>query len=76
MFDAAFAFGHMLIGLPDEMKWRETRAWTLPELKAILAASQEQARQAAPAFVPARPPPGRNAGCRQIPFSRRFINCH
>lgn len=43
VFDMVFEFGHVLIDLPDEMNWCETRAWTLPELKDIFAASQEKA---------------------------------
>ena len=45
VFDMVFEFGHVLIDLPDEMNWCETRAWTLPELKAIFAASQEQTKR-------------------------------
>ena len=42
VFNMVFEFGHVLIDLPDEMNWCETRAWTLPELKKIFAASQEK----------------------------------
>ena len=42
VFDMVFEFGHVLIDLPDEMNWCETRPWTLPELKEIFAASQEK----------------------------------
>ena len=45
VFDMVFEFGHVLIDLPDEMNWCETRPWTLPELKSIFAASQEKAAQ-------------------------------
>ncbi len=42
VFDMVFEFGHVLIDLPDEMNWCETRAWSLPELKDIFTASQEK----------------------------------
>ena len=41
VFDMVFEFGHVNIDLPDEMNWCRTREWTLPELKALFAASQE-----------------------------------
>ena len=41
VFDMVFEFGHVNIDLPDEMNWCQTRDWTLPELKALFAASQE-----------------------------------
>jgi alpha-glucosidase len=41
VFDMVFEFGHVNIDLPDEMNWCETRAWTLPELKSLFAASQK-----------------------------------
>ena len=41
VFDMVFEFGHMLLDLPDEMNWCETRAWRLTDLKKLLSASQE-----------------------------------
>ena len=35
-----FEFSHVVIDLPDEMNWCETRSWTLPEMKAMFSASQ------------------------------------
>ena len=46
VFDMVFEFGHVLIDLPDEMNWCQTRAWELPELKGVFTASQEKALQA------------------------------
>ena len=45
VFNMVFEFGHVLIDLPDEMNWCRTRDWTLPELKAVFSASQEQTLQ-------------------------------
>ena len=42
VFDMVFEFGHVLIDLPNEMNWCQTRAWALPELKEIFTASQEK----------------------------------
>ena len=41
VFDMVFGFEHMLIDLPDENNWCETREWTLPEWKAFFSESQE-----------------------------------
>ena len=41
VFDMVFEFGHVVIDLPDESKWYETRKWTLPEFKSLFTASQE-----------------------------------
>ena len=41
VFDMVFEFSHVNINLPDEMNWCETRAWTLPEFKALFTASQK-----------------------------------
>lgn len=46
VFDMVFEFGHVLIDLPDEMNWCETRAWSLPAFKEIFSASQEKASAA------------------------------
>jgi len=42
VFDMVFEFGHVLIDLPDEMNWCESRSWALTELKQIFSASQEK----------------------------------
>ncbi len=41
VFDMVFEFSHVNIDLPNEMNWCETRAWTLPEFKALFTASQK-----------------------------------
>ena len=41
VFDMIFEFTHVVIDLPDEINWCETREWTIPELKALFTASQE-----------------------------------
>lgn len=41
VFDMVFEFGHILIDLPDENNWCETREWTLPEWKACFRESQK-----------------------------------
>lgn len=41
VFNMVFEFNHVVIDLPDETNWCETRDWTLPEFKALFTASQE-----------------------------------
>ena len=41
VFDMVFEFNHVVIDLPDETNWCETRDWTLPDLKALFTASQK-----------------------------------
>ncbi len=45
VFDMVFEFSHVVIDLPDEMNWCETREWSLPDFKALFAASQEATKQ-------------------------------
>ena len=41
VFDMVFEFNHVNIDIVDEVNWCKTRDWTLPDLKAIFAASQK-----------------------------------
>ena len=40
VLDMIFEYSHVVIDLPDEMKWYETRGWTIPELKDMFSSSQ------------------------------------
>ena len=44
VMDMIFEIGHVLIDLPDEMNWCETREWKLPEWKMLFSDSQEMTR--------------------------------